>query len=260
MHSDFSADCETRMEDTIEKAITLGLKEICFTDHIDYDYPDKDWIFEFDLKAYDKKIKEVQAKYADKIQIKKGVEIGVQPHVLNQYRKLMKEEDFDFVICSMHATEKKDLHSGKFFEEKTVEEAYEIYYQEILSCIKEFKEFSVLGHLDLVKRYTKKQSKNDFHDIMKEIFQEIIPAGKGIELNTSGARYGLGTGLPSFDILKLYRESGGEIITIGSDSHVPETLAYNFTDGLKQIKEAGFKYVASFTDNKPRFHLIDEML
>ncbi|MHA6253072.1 histidinol-phosphatase HisJ family protein [Oceanobacillus sp. CAU 1775] len=260
MHSNFSADCDTKMEATIEKAIELGLEEICFTDHIDYDYPDKEWVFEFNLKQYDRKIKEVQDKYRDKIRIKKGVEIGVQPHVLEKYEQLMKEESFDFVICSMHATEKKDLHSGEFFEGKTVEEAYEIYYRELLSCVRDFKEFSVLGHLDLVKRYTKEKSKENFHEIMREIFQEIIPAGKGIELNTSGIRYGLGTGLPSFDILKLYKESGGEIITIGSDSHVPETLAYNFTDGLKQIKEAGFNYIASFTNGKPTFHTIDKML
>jgi histidinol-phosphatase (PHP family) len=87
----------------------------------------------------------------------------------------------------------------------------------------------------------------------------IIPAGKGIELNTSDLRYGLATGLPSFDILKLYKECGGEIITIGSDSHVPETLAYDFRRGLERIKEAGINYIASFTNGKPEFHLIDDI-
>src|SRR5690606_18166190 len=160
MHSNFSADCETPMEKTVERAIELGLKEICFTDHIDYDYPDKDWIFEFDLKDYDKKIKEVQERYRNQIRIKKGVEIGLQPHILQRYEDMMEQEQFDFVICSLHATEKKDLHFGEFFEGKTVDEAYEIYYTELLTCVRDFKEFSVLGHLDLVKRYTKEKSKN----------------------------------------------------------------------------------------------------
>lgn len=260
MHSDFSADCDTPMETTIEKAIELGLEEICFTEHIDYDYPDKDWIFEFDLKEYDKKIKQVQEKYRNKIIIKKGVEIGLQPHLLNRYEQLMSEESFDFVLCSLHATEGKDLHSGEFFAGKTVDEAYEIYYKELLSCIKTYKNYSVLGHLDLVKRYTKEKSKQNFHDIIAEIFNEIIPAGKGIELNTSGYRYGLGSGMPSLDILKLYKECGGEIITIGSDSHVSETLAYQFDTGLNQIKEAGFHYIASYTNGKPKFHAIDRVL
>lgn len=259
MHSDFSADCETPMEKTVEKAIELGLKEICFTDHIDYDYPDKDWVFEFDMAEYDKKIKEVQAKYEGQITVKKGVEIGLQPHLLERYEQLMEEESFDFVICSLHATEGKDLHSGEFFIGKTIEEAHRIYYEELYECIKNFKRFSVLGHLDLIKRYSERESKLNFHEIIKEIFNEIIPAGKGIEINTSSYRYGLDSSMPSLDILKLYKECGGEIITLGSDSHVAETLTANFSSAIQDMKEAGFKYVATFTDGKPEFHPINSL-
>ncbi|RDW17113.1 histidinol-phosphatase [Oceanobacillus arenosus] len=260
IHSDFSADCDTKMETTIEKAIQIGLEEICFTEHIDYDYPDKDWIFEFDLAAYGQKVKRMQDRYAGRIRIKKGVEIGLQPHLLNRYEALMKLESFDFVICSMHATEGKDLHSGEFFQGKTVEDAYRIYYEELLSCIKKYKEFSILGHLDLVKRYTKEKSSNNFHSIIREIFNEIIPAGKGIELNTSGYRYGLDGGMPSADILALYKECGGEIITLGSDSHVESTLAYEFKQSLALLKEIGFRYIATFEQGEPQYHSIEKLV
>lgn len=260
MHSTFSADCDTPMEKTIEKAIDIGLQEICFTDHIDFDYPDKDWIFEFDLKEYDRKIKELQKKFEGRIQIKKGVEIGLQPHVLWKYERLMEAEEFDFVIASMHATEKKDLHSGEFFERKTVDEAYAIYYEELLNCIKGYKQFSILGHLDLVKRYTTEKSKSNHHEIIREIFAEIIPAGKGIEINTSGTRYGLDSNMPSLDILKLYKDCGGEIITLGSDSHVPDTLAFKFPEALLDLKEVGFQYVATYAAGKPDFHPIDQII
>lgn len=260
IHSNFSADCETPMEKTIEKAIELGLEEICFTEHIDYDYPDRDWIFEFDVKEYDKQIKQMQAEYGHKITIKKGVEIGVQPHVLDQYEQLMKEESFDFIICSMHATEKKDLHSGEFFQGKTVDEAYRIYYEELFDCIKQYKNYSVLGHVDLVKRYTKEKSTEDFHDIIGEIFKEVINDGKGIELNTSGFRYGLASGMPSDDILKLYKDLGGEIITLGSDSHVESTLAYEFKQSLELLASIGFKHIATFHNKEPSFHAIEELL
>lgn len=259
IHSDFSADCETKMEKTIERAIEIGLKEICFTDHIDYDYPDKDWVFEFDLQAYDKKVKEIQEKYQKEIVIRKGVEIGVEPRLLHRYEKLMEEESFDFVICSMHSTEEKDLHSGNFFNGKTVDEAYRVYYEELLECIKRFKRFSILGHLDLVKRYTTEKSSNDFHEVIREIFAEIIPAGKGIELNTSGYRYGLEGGMPSPDILSLYKECGGEILTLGSDSHVTETLAYKFKESLELLESIGFKYITTFEKGEPVFHSIKEV-
>src|SRR5690625_6487306 len=78
LHSSFSADCDTPMEATIEQAIKAGLKEICFTEHIDYEYPDPTIDFDLDLLNYDKKLKQVSAQYRDQIQIKKGVELGLQ--------------------------------------------------------------------------------------------------------------------------------------------------------------------------------------
>lgn len=256
IHSNFSADCTTPMEKTIEQACKRGIEEVCFTEHVDYDYPDKSITFEFDMAEYDKKIKQMQKKYASRVRIKKGLEIGVQPHVLNKYADLFESEAFDFVICSMHATEGKDLHSGDFFKNKTIDEAYQTYYEELLFCVKEFKDFDVLGHLDLVKRYTKRESTNRFHDIIKQIFDEIIANGKGIELNTSGFRYGLSKAMPSVDILKLYKECGGEVITIGSDSHVESTLAYRFSESMELLKSIGFSYIATFEGRKPNFHSI----
>lgn len=261
MHSDFSADCSIPMEKMVVTSIEKGLKVICFTDHIDYDYPDKDFIFEFDLDQYAMKIAELQEKYQGQIKINKGVEIGVQPHLSSRYEKLMQEHSFDFIICSMHTTDKKDLHFGDLFRGRTIEEAYQLYYDELLYCIKDFKEFNVLGHLDLVKRYTIGQEPdNDFHDVISAIFKEIIPAGKGIELNTSGVRSGLPSGMPSQDILKLYLESGGEIITLGSDAHFEADLGFEFQKSLKLLKTIGFKYVSSFHKQKPTFHLIEHLI
>lgn len=260
VHSEFSADCSTSMERTIEKAIDIGLKELCFTDHIDYDYPDSDWVFEFDLKEYDTKIKELQMKYDNRIQIKKGVEIGMQPHLKARYEALMKEETFDFVIASLHAVEGKEMHFGEFFEGKTLDEAYRIYYEELYACIRDFNQFQIIGHLDLVKRYTKERSSNGFHDIAEAIFKRIIPEGKGIELNTSGYKYGMDGGMPSEDLLKLYRDCGGEIITIGSDSHKETELATRFRDSLALIQSIGFRYISTFDKGKPVFHPIDQMI
>src|SRR5690625_1175661 len=260
MHSNFSADCKTPMEKTIERAIEIGLKEICFTDHIDYEYPDPNFIFEFDFQAYDAKITKMQERYGDKITIKKGVEVGVQPHILHKYEQMMGSESFDFVICSMHTTNKQGLHSGDLFEGRTVDEAYELYYSELLQCIKRFEHYSVLGHLDLVKRYKENDSGNQFHDLIKQIFELIIPQGKGIEINTSGHRDGLDHAMPSVDILRLYKACGGEIITLGSDSHVPETLAEHFSIYLSLLESLGFKYIATYKNMEPTFQRIDRLV
>src|SRR6185437_8532697 len=89
MHSSFSADCSVSMKEMIEGAIRQGLTEICFTEHIDYDYPDDTIIFDFDKKEYDYKLEDLKKKYEGRLRIKKGVEIGVQPHLLHNYEELM---------------------------------------------------------------------------------------------------------------------------------------------------------------------------
>src|SRR5690625_2336594 len=94
MHSNFSADCNTPMEETIESAIKKGLTEICFTEHIDYDYPDTTIVFDLDFEKYNEAILQLQEKYKNIITIKKGVEIGVQPYLLERYEELLNKETF----------------------------------------------------------------------------------------------------------------------------------------------------------------------
>lgn len=259
MHSDFSADCTTKMEDTIESSIKKGLTEICFTEHIDYEYPDETIVFDLDIPAYKQKLAAMRAKYGQQITIKTGVEIGVQPYLLPRYDELLTKETFDFIICSMHTADRKDLHSGNFFAGRTPEEAYQLYYEELLYCVQNFDKYSILGHLDLVKRYKKLDTDANFHEIILEIFKTIIPKGKGIEVNASGFAYGLGGAMPSKDILTLYKESGGEIITIGSDAHQAEHVAHRFPEILELLDTIGFKYVATFTDLEPSFHSIKKL-
>lgn len=259
MHSSFSKDCNVEMEEMVKGAIQKGLAEISFTEHIDYDYPDDSIVFDFDKRKYRERIEVLQEKYDGQIRIKRGVEVGVQPHLLERYDDMLKEEAFDFIICSMHTVERKGLHYGDIFVGKTVEEASFTYYNELLHCVKNFDNYSILGHIDLIKRYAPEVLDNDFHDVLIEIFNVIIPAGKGIELNTSGIRYGLPNGLPSDDVLKLYRQCGGEIITLGSDAHKPEDIAFQFDESLQLLKSIGFTYITTFDSQKPVFHAIDKL-
>lgn len=260
MHSDFSADCQVPMEEMVIGAIQKDLTKICFTEHIDYEYPDDSIVFDVDFKKYNDELERLRDKYAGIIQIQKGIEIGVQPHILHKYEQLMAEEEFDFIICSMHTTDKKSLHYKEIFEDRTVEDAFKLYYDEYLTCIQNFKNFNVLGHVDLVKRYTNEPSKNLFHDELTSIFKELIPYGKGIELNTSGVRYGLSHALPSEDVLKLYKACGGEIITLGSDAHRVSELAFQFQASLKLLQSVGFNYITTFEKQQPTFHPIEKLL
>src|SRR5690625_1413469 len=135
MHSDFSADSETPMEEMVQASIEKGLTEICFTEYIDFEYPDLTITFELDIPNYTQKLTEMCTKYKDTITIKKGVELGLQPYLLERYQELMNKEKFDFVIASIHTADKKDLHFGNFFVILSSEHTYNLYYIVLLLCV-----------------------------------------------------------------------------------------------------------------------------
>ena len=115
----------------------------------------------------------------------------------------------------------------------------------------------MLGHLDYVTRYGRNQAEEysyaGFADIIDQILRYLIERGKGIELNTAGLKYGLPYAHPHIDILRRYRELGGEILTIGSDAHKPEHVAYDFYKVREILEMSGFRYYTEFVGRKPVF-------
>ena len=255
MHCNFSPDSKTPIEDMIEASIKLGLKEICFTDHVDYDVNETDQ-FVVDYNKYLHTLETMQKKYEDKISIKKGIELGLQPHLIDKYTNDMKTHKFDFILCSQHAIDKYDLYFGEYFKDKSQHEAYETYYKTLYDIVKNFDSYSVLSHLDLVKRYGNYENilkDSLFMDIIEAILKEAIYKGKGIEVNTSCYRYNLPDLTPSRDIISLYKDLGGEIITTGSDAHCPSFISCKFDYIYSYLKDLGFNYISTFDNLKPKF-------
>jgi len=257
-HSSFSSDSQTPMEDNIKKAVYLGLKEIAATDHIDFDYPDPNYPFLFDYEPYSEEIDRLRGIYGDKIKILKGVEIGIQPHVVPDILNLLNTNYYDFVIGSTHVVQDGlDLCVNDFFEGKNQQEAYRLYFEEVLSNVEKYNFFDVYGHIDFINRYGNYEVKEiDYKmhsDITDKIFKTLIEKQKGIEVNTSGFRYGVGGPHPKFDLIKRYYDLGGRIITVGSDTHVTEHMTYKFDEAYRMLKEAGFEYITTYENRKMKF-------
>ena len=120
--------------------------------------------------------------------------------------------------------------------------------------LKVYKDYCNIGHMNLVARYSHAMADfMDYGDIVEAILKMIIADGKGIELNTSSFRYKMSCTCPSEEILRMYRELGGEIISIGSDAHTPDKLADHFDYAIEYLQSLGFKYLASFTKRRPSF-------
>ena len=271
LHSEFSDDSRTPMEQQIETAIGRGLQEICFTDHVDYgikpDWTDPqpitmrggNYLANVNYPEYFAKLQRMQRMYGESITIRKGLEFGVQRHTIPRYQKLAEtwREELDFILLSIHQVEDKEFWTQDFQRGRTQEEYNRRYYQELKTVVEEFDEYDVVAHVDLISRYDKagKYPFAKIEDILRKILTTVIAHGKGIELNTSSWRYGLDDLTPSRDILRLYRSLGGRILTLGSDAHTPRDVG-NHGKEARQIlrEELGFTEFCTYEKHRPIFH------
>lgn len=245
------------MEKMVRRAVELGLKEITFTDHVDYDYPDMDGeFFEVNFDKYMEEIEKLKSKYPE-IEILMGVEIGYQPQVIERIDKLVRSFPFDFVMGSIHACDGLDLYTGEFFEGKTKQSSYQGYLNNLKDCVKNFDNCDVFGHLDVIIRYGRFRNNDleydEFQETLDKILKLIIQKDKGIELNTSGPRYNLDDMHPQKDILEKYHDLGGKILTLGSDAHKTKDLGAGFKEATDNLKNIGFTKVTKFKKRKPIF-------
>ena len=275
VHTYYSDDSEYPMEEVVKEAISLGLEEICFTDHVDYGIK-RDWddpagmlyrpggpgepermpLANVDYPAYAAEIESLRSKYRDRIAIKMGMEFGMQTYTIPQYEKLFSSYPFDFIILSVHQVEDKEFWTQDFQRGRTQEEYNLRYYEEILALVQKYHHYSVLGHLDLISRYDEAGyfPFEKIRPIVTKILETVIADGKGIEINTSSHRYGLRDLTPSRDILRLYRDLGGRILTIGSDSHRKEHLGAYILDIMEEAKKLGFEEIYTFEQMQPIAH------
>ena len=161
VHSHFSEDTDFPMELEIQKAIKLGMDELCFTEHSDYDVPT---VVNCDYDAYFEEMEKMKDKYKGQITLKTGIEFGIQTHTTKAYEETFRQYPFDFVIFSCHQVENKEYWRQEPQEGKTQLEYNRRYYQEILDVVKVYKDYSILGHLDVIKRYDK-QGEIEFEKI-----------------------------------------------------------------------------------------------
>ena len=277
IHSKYSDDSEEDLEKIIETAINKGIGEICFTDHVDYgikldkdvfekidENAKKDWIkkigridLNVDYPNYFKEIEELREKYKEKITIRQGVVLGMQVHTIKDFQKLFDKykEKFDFVILSCHQVNDKEFWTNEFQKGKSVDEYNAEYYEEIYRVMNRYSDYSILGHLDHIQRYNETiYPFEKSREIIVKILKKVIEDNKGIEVNTSSFRYGLKELTPERDILKLYHELGGKIITIGSDAHKAENVGERIPYIQEELKKIGFTDICTFDKMKPIFH------
>lgn len=250
------------MEEMVLAGIARGLTAMCFTEHNDFDYPEYPDLpadtFLLNTDSYLDTLATLKGKYADKIKLLFGAEMGLQPETLRQNAAYAKSYDFDFIIGSSHICHRKDPYYPGFFDGRDKEACLREYFESILENVRKFSNFDVYGHLDYVVRYAPGKddgySYEQYRDILDEILKLLLEKGKGIELNTGGLKSGMHDFHPCKGALKRYRQLGGEIITVGSDSHDAENIAAHFHRAADVLRECGFRYYCVFEKRTPEFY------
>ena len=266
IHSHFSDDSTEQLDQIALRAIEQKIDEICITEHVDYGVKldkedwkksDKKLAMNADYEIFFPAMTALKEKYKERLTIKTGLEFGMQTGTIASFQALFNRSPLDFVILSCHQVDNLEFWTGDFQKGRTQEEYQHLYYEEIYKVIQQYKDYSVLGHLDLIQRYsdTIVPPLEQHFDVIEAILKQAIHDGKGIELNTSNVRYELQDLTPAYEILKLYYELGGEVITVGSDAHTANDVGDRLDISYDILREIGFQYITTFDEMIPHFTL-----
>jgi histidinol-phosphatase (PHP family) len=268
-HTTNSPDADNSAEEMVRRAIELNLDALAITDHCEvnlyygieyynaipngYDQYHYDNNFAKSMKDNT----ELKEKLSNSFNLLCGIELGGAPFDFELAEKICSDERLDFVIGSIHQLRNHDDFAFLDYSKENVPELLEENYLEIFNLCK-WGKFDILGHLTYTLRYIEgnygmKVDMKPYEEIIAESFKALIKNGKGIEINTSGLRQKYGKTFPELKYVKLFKDLGGELLSIGSDSHCTADLAKGIDDGIKLAKSAGFDKVCCFKKRKPYF-------
>jgi len=262
VHSSYSIDATGTIAEFCDRALKLGLREICFTQHYDLEYlngarlngrlvpMDSGWL-DYYLDDVEK------ARDAHKrtgLKIKFGVEVGCSHRCLKKIEKTLKQYSFDYVIGSLHCLNGTKVSEPNEtwlrFRGQSARDLCKEYYLEMERFVKTGL-FDAIGHLDVYKKYGARYFGEDiFHGyegLVESIFDYMADNNTGLEVNTQCFRKSLSETSPSVEILKIAKERGIRVITLGSDCHSVAQLGMDLDKAVQTVENAGFQHIYTFT-------------
>lgn len=258
-HTVYSSDSITPMAAMAKQAVQLKITDLCFTDHMDYNFPKQyRHSFVFEPDSYVRDIWVLKKQYEGILNIRLGVEAGLKQNAMEACKKLIASVPFDYVIGSVHIVQEMDPYYDAYWESFSTErKAFEAYFETMSHCLNQFDDFDSLGHLDYIVRYSPSKyqlySYLAFSDHIDTILRTLIQKDKALEMNTAGFKTGSMPN-PHLDVLRRFLELGGEKVTIGSDAHVPSYIGFRFDKIETLLKENGLRRYVSYHGRKPVFH------
>lgn len=246
MHTEYSTDSHMKIEEVRNKIREYNIGAI-ITEHMDLNYKNKNE-FRFDVDDYFKKYSPYRE---DKILL--GMELGMSDEYLSEYKNIVNNYPFDYVIGSLHEMYDMDLYEAdELYKNKSKEEMFREYFEEIINKVESHPFIDSLGHIDYLSRCSQYKDKEmyyeEYKDLIDEIFKSIIDKGICLELNTKR----LGDKKAVNNLLKIYKrfnELGGKFITIGSDAHNKDAIGNHFKTAMDMAEFCNLR-MAYFKNRK----------
>lgn len=247
MHTRFSTDSDMLLEDALARAQKLGIG-ITVTEHMDLAYPGEAEAFTFDIDSY---FSAYDRYRSDSILL--GIELGMRSDCLADNCRIAQENTFDYIIGSIHVVDNVDIYCSEFYHQRSKQETYNLYFDAMIACLREYDFIHALGHIDYICRYAKYPDTEIYYHEFKERIDEVLTLAArrniALEINTRrlDSRERIDTILP---IYRRYAELGGKMVTIGSDAHRESEVGRRLDVGMAIAEQCGLSAVR-FAKGKP---------
>ena len=266
IHPAYSADAEGTLDMFCRAALDKGLREICFTTHLDSDpmrddsyvvvsgervsAHDPSW-----FEDYGNHIRDLGDEYSHKgLNVRLGVEVDMYPGVLDDLPDAFHETEFDLVIGSVHLIDHKAIslkeEAFEIFKKYGLEQVGNIYFDVIKDVLKS-RIFDILGHLDIYRRYGEDFFGPEIHSLWKPHIDELCrimkAQGVGYEINTSSIRRGFLEPMPEGVIVEAMNDRGVNTVIVGSDAHQPSEVGGGIVAALDLLRKNGINELTVFS-------------
>ena len=262
-HTYFSFDGakDSSPENLCLAAIERGVTDLAITDHFECNWRTESAFPEFDADNHYKEIMAAKEKYKGQVNLTYGIEIGQYNQCPEEAKLLLDKHDYDFVIGSIHNVRGSvDFYHWNFtsifndMKASYIGHMFERYCGELCEVVDTFDKVDTVAHLTYIYRYC--ALSGNHYDFMQhsaaaeELFKKMIAKDIALEVNVSTLWKGLGFAMPDREFLSLYRDCGGRLVTVGTDSHSPEHIGDRVEDGFSLLRSVGLRDVLVVRDGE----------
>jgi len=249
IHTSFS-DGKAPPEEYVSSAISSGISEIGFSEHLSLFKENQDWCMNPSIaQNYIDYIYNLTSK-TNNLEIKTGLEVDYIPGREKEIGQFLDNLKLDYRIGSVHYLGEKTVDLGpEFYEGKNIDRLYESYFENVIGAVSSGL-YDIIGHCDLIRIYGFKPSYSPV-SLYRKLAKAMKKHDVAFELNTNGRNKPVSDFYPDRRFLHIFREEN-VAVCVNSDAHFPARVGQYFDEAYDLVRSAGFTEMALFSSRRRR--------